>query len=409
MDREISTLAPNAPLRVLYCTDTYPPQVNGVSVITSLTVSGLVRRGWECGVVAPAYPGPDGPSVFAPEAPTRVVLATLPSVALPVYPDVRIAVPDYWRVARAIERFAPDLVHCQTEFVVGRLGQIAAHRAGIPTVSSFHTNFGSYTGAYGAPWLRPVVSAYLGRFHRRSRLTFTPSRAAKSELTRMGVHRVEVWGRGVDIEQFNPRFRSDDLRQSYGIPSTFHFLHVGRLASEKGVDRLLEAYRIARGLIGPETVHLIIAGSGPQEDALRRTAPDGVTFLGNLDRERALPRLFASCDAFVFSSLTETLGLVILEAMASGLPVIAVPEGGVSDHLRHGINGLGCPAGDVTAMAEMMVRVARDQTLQRRLAQGARATAVSLDWSAELDRLDWQYRDVLGQVRTEPGSERHSA
>jgi glycosyltransferase involved in cell wall biosynthesis len=199
------------------------------------------------------------------------------------------------------------------------------------------------------------------------------------------------------------------LRQSYGIPSTFHFLHVGRLASEKGVDRLLEAYRIARGLIGPETVHLIIAGSGPQEDALRRTAPDGVTFLGNLDRERALPRLFASCDAFVFSSLTETLGLVILEAMASGLPVIAVPEGGVSDHLRHGINGLGCPAGDVTAMAEMMVRVARDQTLQRRLAQGARATAVSLDWSAELDRLDWQYRDVLGQVRTEPGSERHSA
>ncbi len=122
---------------------------------------------------------------------------------------------------------------------------------------------------------------------------------------------------------------------------------------------------------------------------------EGITFLGNLDRQLVLPRLYASADAFVFSSVTETLGLVILEAMSSGIPVVAAPAGGVADHLRHGVNGLAYPAGDVDAMAHAMLALVLDRQRAAALGAGARATAESLDWSHELDRLDRSYREVI--------------
>jgi phosphatidylinositol alpha 1,6-mannosyltransferase len=141
-------------------------------------------------------------------------------------------------------------------------------------------------------------------------------------------------------------------------------------------------------------LHLVIAGTGPCEAELRAAAPPGVTFLGFLDRESRLPDLYANCDAFVFASVTETLGLVVLEAMASGLPVIAAPEGGVRDHLRDGVNGLTYPAGDAAALARAMVLLANEWELTRHLGRHARHTAEGLSWERELDRLDASYREV---------------
>jgi phosphatidylinositol alpha 1,6-mannosyltransferase len=231
-------------------------------------------------------------------------------------------------------------------------------------------------------------------------------------LRRLGVEHVEVWGRGVDVQAFAPRRRSQSLREAYRIDDCFVLLHVGRLAPEKGVERIVEAYRIARDLLpaGSRPLRLILAGAGPAASRIRATAPDGVVFLGHLDRQKALPTLYASSDAFVFSSLTETLGLVVLEAMASGLPVIATPAGGVADHLRDGENGIAYPAEDTLAMARAIVRLALDRTLHARLAAGARRTGESLSWESELDRLDASYRDVLaapgraaaGETRTPP-------
>jgi glycosyltransferase involved in cell wall biosynthesis len=149
---------------------------------------------------------------------------------------------------------------------------------------------------------------------------------------------------------------------------------------------------IPRGVI-----HLVIAGAGPREAELRAAAPPDVTFLGVLDRRGRLPDLYANCDAFVFASVTETLGLVVLEAMASGLPVIAVPEGGVRDHLRDGRNGIACRAGDVPGMALAMVRIATEWGLSRRLARGARNTVEPLSWDREIERLDRSYREVVAQ------------
>lgn len=391
------------PLRVLYCTDTYPPQVNGVSIVTALSVSGLRERGWECAVVAPRYPvtmrplTPNSSRFGIPDE-----LTSIPSVAFPPYPDIRLAAPAYAEVAAAVQRFRPDLVHCQTEFMLGRLGQIAAKRAGVPRVSSYHTDFSRYTVAYGMPWLRGTVSSYIARFHRRSVRTYTPSVPARADLVALGVPHVEVWGRGVDARIFHPSRRSEPLRNAYGIDAKFVFLHVGRLAAEKGVHRIIEGFRRAAEILPPGTIHLVIAGTGPEEHALQTSAPAGVTFLGVLDRETMLPQLYASADAFLFASVTETLGLVVLEAMSCGLPVIATPAAGVADHLRHEVNGLAFAEGDVAAMANHMVSLVLDRRLRERLANGARRTAEALSWDAELDRLDASYREVCDFVAPTP-------
>ena len=374
-------------MRVLYCTDTYPPQVNGVSVVTAISVAGLRERGWDVHVIAPRYPHEDAarrdPNVIA-----------LPSMPLPLYPDVRLVLPDYAVVRAAIDRLKPDLVHCATEFIVGRVGQIAAARAGVPIVTSYHTDFSRYMTSYGVPWLAKPVARYLARFHKRARRTFTPSKASRADLLRLGVSDVEVWGCGVDADRFNPSRRSRELRVKLGIDGAFTFLYVGRLAAEKGVDVVMEAYRRAESQLPHGVARLVVAGAGPEEKRLRATAPPGTVFLGFLERDAALPALYASADAFAFASTTETLGLVVLEAMASGLSVIAAPAGGVAEHLRDGENGIAYPANDVDACAAAMVRLATDGSLSVRLRTGARRTAEALSWSTELDRLDASYRQL---------------
>lgn len=383
--------------RILFCTDTYPPQVNGVSVVTALSVGGLRARGWKVGVVAPRYRA-SAPNPFTdpqPGAGLEDELTSLPNVGLPLYPDIRIAAPDYAAVARAIGRFEPDVVHCETEFVIGRMGQIAAGRAGIPVTTSYHTDFSRYTESYGVPWLRGAVSRYIGRFHGRARRTYTPSAPARRDVMAMGANEVEVWGRGVDAEVFSPARRSATLREAYGLTNAFTFVHVGRLAAEKGIDTILDAFAIASQSLPEHAIHLMIAGVGPCEARLRARAPRYVTFLGYLKRTTLLPGLYASSDAFVFSSLTETLGLVVLEAMACGLPVIATPAGGVADHLVDGENGLAFPPDDADAMARAMIRLALDRALATRLGARARETALALSWERELDRLDQSYRQIV--------------
>lgn len=387
--------------RVLFCTDTYPPQVNGVSVVTALSVSGLRDRGWRCAVAAPQYP-PDmfnafessGGTVGEPEE-----QLSIPSMPFPPYPEIRLAAPLYGRVADIIDRFRPDLVHCETEFLIGRLGQIAARRRGIPLVTSYHTDFSRYTVAYGAPWLRGAVSRYIARFHQRALRTYTPSAPARADLLAMGLRDVEVWGRGVDTGVFHPKRRSSALRAALGAEGKMLFVHVGRLAAEKNVETILRGYALATSLLPANSTRLVIAGSGPHEETLRSRAPQGVQFLGHLDRRRRLPELYATADTFLFSSLTETLGLVVLEAMASGIPVIATPAGGVADHLRDKVNGLAYEANDEGQLAHAMVALAMDAALLGRLREGARRTAEGMSWHAELDRLGASYQEVCERAR----------
>jgi phosphatidylinositol alpha 1,6-mannosyltransferase len=382
------------PRRVLYCTDTYPPQLNGVSVVTALSVDGLRSRGWEVAVISPRYPRASA-NVFANGAHADAEGARIASVPLPRYPDIRLAAPRMNMVRRVMAEFQPSIVHSATEFMIGWMGQREALRRGIPAVSSYHTDFSRYTVEYGMPRLRGTVQRYLSRFHQRSARVYTPGLVARDELVALGIEHVEVWGRGVDLTLFDPCHRDRAWLTTLGVaPDSFVFLHVGRLAAEKGVERILDAYRLASAQFGHgRTTHLIIAGDGPRRDALREMAPREVIFLGNLDRSTELPRLYASADAFVFASHTETLGLVVLEAIASGTPVIAAPVGGVADHLRDRVNGLCYRPGDVVAMASAMRELAGDPELTRRLARSARQSAARLSWEDELDRLSESYME----------------
>lgn len=380
-------------MRILFCTDTFPPQVNGVSVVTALTIRGLQARGWECAAIAPRYPaGTDGGTIVDISGIERV---ELPSLPLPPYPEIRLGTPfapAVWSFAR---RFRPALVHAATEFIIGRHGRRVARRLRVPFCTSYHTDFARYTEAYGMPWLRGPVTRWIRAFHADALRTFTPSAPAREDLRRLGLRDVEVWGRGVDDEVFHPRRRERGRRTFLTENDMFTFLHVGRLAPEKNVELLLKAFGRLEAMLPTGKVRLVVAGTGPSLPHLRALATPGVTFLGTLDRERELPDLYAAADAFLFASETETLGLVVLEAMASGLPVVAAPAGGVADHLRHGLNGLAFAPGDEDACLAAMRRLLMEPDLRAQLRAGARDTAERMSWRAELDRLDTSYREVL--------------
>ena len=385
-------------MRILYCTDTYLPQINGVSIVTALSVAGLRDRGWEVRIIGPAYPSAGSAARPEPAGPAGIAYCGIRSLPLPIYTDVRIALPDSRAVEQVMREFRPDIVHCATEFVVGQLAMRAASRLGIPVVTSYHTNFGQYATAYGMPFIRATVERYIRAFHERAIATLTPSDVSRQHLVSLGLDRAQRWGCGVDPVRFNPRTRSHVLRESLGLGTAFTVLYVGRLAAEKQVETVIRSYASARQLLPPGTLRLVIAGTGPREADLRRLAPADTLFLGHLDRERELPALYASADAFAFASCTETLGLVVLEAMASGLPVIATPAGGVAEHLVDGVNGIAISPMDTVGMSAAIVRLARFPEQHRALQAGALRTAAALDWSDELNRLDAVYRRALGAV-----------
>lgn len=382
-------------MRILYCTDTYLPQINGVSIVTALSVRGLRERGWTVRVVGPRYPidAASGGPVRTHDA--DELYRGIASLPIPFYPELRVALPTASVVAREIRDFRPDVVHCATEFVIGRQGMRAATRAGIPVVTSYHTNFGQYAAAYGLSSITRLVERYIRTFHTRAVATLTPSDVSRRHLESLGIAHAQRWGCGVDVHRFVPENRSLARRATLGVGSAFTLLYVGRLAAEKQVDTVIRAYAAARTVLPRGAVRLVIAGTGPRESALRAIAPDDTIFLGHLDRERDLPTLYASADAFCFASTTETLGLVILEALASGLPVIATPAGGVAEHLVDEVNGIAVPAADPQRMAAAIVRLVREPDTRRRLSVGARESALALGWHAELDRLDATYRRTL--------------
>lgn len=383
--------------RVLFCTDTYPPQVNGVSVVTAGMVSGLHQRGWECAVLGPAYPLTGRRLLWPPDVARNF---EAPAVGLPSYPDVRVSWPSSRLVRSVFDEFEPDIVHCATEFSIGFRGMLEARKRGIPVCSTSHTDFSRYCGAYGVPFLRPVVRRWMRAFHDRAVRTLVPSCAAQDDLRQIGVQRTMVWGGGVDADLFHPRHYSSTTRQRLGIGRAFTFLHVGRLAPEKNVELVLSAFSRARLQLPDMALRLVIAGAGPSEQVLRSYSTPGVTFLGAVDRTSELPSLYASVDAFVTASTTETLGLVTLEAMASGLPVVACREGGLRDYLDHAHNGVAFVADDVDDCARAMLLLASDASLQERLRSGARQTAELWSSAREFDRLDDLFRgEVTARAR----------
>lgn len=375
-------------LRLALFTDTFTPQVNGVSRTLERLVSALERRGAAVLVETVAAPG-------APDD-ARVTRAS--SVPFWAYPQLRIAAPSARAAAARLARWRPTLVHATTPFGVGLAGRRAALALGLPLVTSYHTDFSSYLQHYGLSALDRIAWPYLRWFHNGGRQTFVPSRAVARELESRGFDGVRLWSRGVDLERFAVHHRSRAMRERMGArDDTFVVAYVGRLAPEKGVWHALEAMRLVLGRHGTK-VRFVLAGDGPDEARCRAAAPAGTWFAGPL-HGADLSAFYASADAFLFPSRTETFGNVVLEAMASGLPVIA-PDRGATLELAHEGTALTFPWGDPHALAGRVEWLMRDQLLRRQLRNAGLAVAGARSWDAVWDRLVADYREAVG----EPGA-----
>jgi glycosyltransferase involved in cell wall biosynthesis/predicted metal-dependent phosphoesterase TrpH len=299
-----------------------------------------------------------------------------------VYAGVKLGVPSLFALAETLTERRYDLVHVCGPGPTGVAGLLIARLAGIPVAAGFHSDLQAHArlrGA-GAPTDRALAAA-LAAFYGRCRIVFSPSRAADEALAALGIpgERVLRWAPGVDCERFNPaRYRPDALPAG-----TFNLLYVGRLAREKGVERLAEAVQIARDR--DPRLHLVLAGRGPEEERLRARLGSAATFLGWVHGD-ALARAYASAHLLVFPSTADTCGQAILEAQASGLPVLAADAGGHVELIEPGRSGC-VVAAEPYALASAIRGLARRGAVRERLATGALLAARERSWERSLRQL----------------------
>lgn len=306
-------------MRIAIFSEVYAPMVSGVSLTLHRTAEALRRRGHPVRVYSASYrsepAGQPDPEVHSS-----------PSQPFHLSPQVQWAAPDRTAIVEDLGRFQPDLVHLATEFPMGLAGLHAAQRLGVPIVASAHTDYERYASRYKLGWALPVGWAYLRWFYAHARLVLAPSTAYEVHLQRRGIKHTGIWSRGVDTNQFGPEYRSQQYRSGLGIAADDLLVaYVGRLAPEKGIDRVLSTWpTIAR--LHPRA-HLVFTGHGQMEETIRRSGLPRIHLTGSRSGID-LAVSYASADVFVMPSETETFGNVTLEAMASGVPPIAVSAGG---------------------------------------------------------------------------------
>lgn len=371
--------------------DTYIPQVNGVTTVVHRIAQALHGAGHGVAIVAPRYPrGVDDGGGGGGRADELRVF----SLPFPPYPSIRLSFPLDRYVARFLDRFAPDLVHAATEGPIGVAARRYALRRNLPFVTSYHTDFPQYARDYGLPFLTPLVWRWLVRFHRPARLIHTPGVAVRDGLVRRGLRNTVVWGRGVDTTHFHPSKRDPGWRRWLGGgDDTVIVLHVGRLAAEKNLRVLVDAWTRAHRFLGPRAA-FVIAGDGPETRYVATRIPFSRQ-LGFVDRD-SLAALYASADLCVLPSRTETCGLVALEAMASGLPVIAADAGGLRESVLSDVNGLRVRPDDVRGFSQSIIALVGDPSRRRALGTGARQTALRRDVKTEDQELLRQYGALVG-------------
>lgn len=374
-------------LRVAVVTETYPPEINGVAMTLGRMVRALQEREHQVQLIRPRQSPQDVP---AGEANLEEVLR--PGVPIPRYAGLKMGLPAKSALHRLWSVRRPDLVHVATEGPLGWSALAAANKLRIPVASDFHTNFHSYSRHYGFGWLKKPIVAYLRKFHNQARVTLVPSLTIRRELVAAGYRHVEVVARGVDARLFDPARRNAALRSAWGVPEGgLAVLYVGRLAPEKNLDLLVRSFLAIQGQ--RTDARLILVGDGPELVALRAAHPRFV-FCG-ARRGEDLASHYASADVFLFPSLTETFGNVLLEAMASGLPVLGFDYAAAAEHVRHGENGLKVPYDDAGAFIEQALRLAQDGALRAQLGSQARSTALGLSWEHIFTQLERIFLDIV--------------
>jgi glycosyltransferase involved in cell wall biosynthesis len=316
------------------------------------------------------------------------------SLPLPSYESLDLRFPLPTDVLACIEEHRPDVVHVATPGPVGFCGLVVARLLGVPVVGSYHTELGPYALHLTRDLLvAEAVDVYVDWFYGRCATVLAPTSGVADALVQRGLPDVGVWGRGVDTDLFSPSRRDEELRSRLLDDGSVLVLSVGRLSHEKRIGVLLDAFaRVSRAR--PDA-RLVVVGDGPARREFQRTAPAGTVFVGEA-RGADLAALYASADVFCFPSTTDTFGQVLLEAGASGLPVVAAAAGGALELVSHEGNGLLVAPESSGALAAALLELV--ETPARRAAYGAAglAAARARTWDSAIAQLDDVYRRVLG-------------
>ncbi|HAY09211.1 MAG TPA: glycoside hydrolase [Thauera sp.] len=377
LDFTTEELCQSPRLRVALVTETWPPEVNGVAMTLKRMVDGLIARGHSVQLVRPRQTPAD---TAMSTGGLQEVLSR--GLRLPRYDGLKLGLPARSRLVREWSRQRPDLVHVATEGPLGWTAVTAANKLRLPVTSDFHTNFDHYSTHYGVGWLRQPVAAYLRRFHNRTAATYVPTAALARNLGDQGYERVEVISRGVDTRLYSPARRSEDLRRQWGVgPDALAVVCVGRIAAEKNLGLALRAFAAIRQQ-RPDA-RMVLVGDGPMRAGIAREHPDVVQ--AGMRHGEDLAAHYASGDLFLFPSLTETFGNVTLEAMASGLCVLAYDYAAAAEVIADLGNGAVVRCGDEQGFVERALQLALADTLRAELGVQARQTAIGIDWEAVND------------------------
>ena len=376
-------------MKIAFFTETFLPKVDGIVTRLTKTIEFLTKNGDEVIVFCP-----EG----CPDSYKGAKIVGVAAMPLPLYPELKLGLPGP-AVSDKLEEFKPDLVHVVNPAVLGLGGIWLAKTNNIPLIASYHTHLPKYLEHYGMGMLEPLLWELLKAAHNQALLNLCTSTAMVNELEDKGIQRTALWQRGVDTENFRPELRSEKMREK--LFGKYHdtdslLIYVGRLSAEKQIERIKPVLDNIPGAC------LALVGDGPYRGQLEKIFENTKTnFIGYLSGEE-LASAYASGDIFLFPSSTETLGLVLLEAMAAGCPVIGANKGGIPDIINNGINGCLYNPDEKDngerSLIEATKKILADKNKKEAMRKEARKEAEQWDWNQATLQLQKYYAETLENI-----------
>ncbi|GGK06588.1 glycosyl transferase [Lentibacillus kapialis] len=367
-------------MKIAIITETFVPSTDGVVTRLKECIRYFKREGHDVRVIAPDL------GVYEFEG---VKIEGVPARTLPLYRSKKFSLPTR-KVRYMLEEYDPDVVHVVNPALVGMSGVRYAKKLKIPMIASFHTQVPKYADYYNLPMFKGFLWWYFRKLHNQAELNLCTSEAVKDELEEQNFHNVHVWNRGVDTELFHPNKYDKDIREKLtdGQTDKKLLLFVGRLAPEKEIEKIKSV------LDASNEFALAIVGDGPHRQPLERHfSGTNTKFTGFMHGEE-LAKAYASSDVFVFPSTSETLGLVITEAMASGLPLVAAKSGPTCEQIEDNRTGLLYDKDTKDDFTKTVLRFA-DETLRKRLAKDARNDIAEMSWDSQSKQVLDYYKQIV--------------
>lgn len=365
-------------MRIAMFTEVFLPKIDGVVTRVVRTLEQLADLGHEVLLFAPGHP----PARYAGHEVVRVRGVSL----RPLYPELKVGMPTP-EIARKMESFRPHLVHTVNPVWLAAYGVLSAGRRDVPQLASFHTDVPSYTESLRVGWARHPMESWIRFIHNKAEVNLCTSGPMVERARSVGIRRVGLWPKAVDTAGYHPSHARPAMRSRLtdGHPEAPLVVYVGRMSREKDLDALVEPMRRLRERV--PGARLAMVGSGPHVAELqRRFDPAWTVFTGYMSGPE-LAQAYASADAFAFPSTTETLGLVALESMASGVPVVGARAGGIPFVIDDGRTGFLAEPGDAEAWADRLGRLLTDPGLRERMGRAAREEAERHSWRAATESL----------------------